>query len=89
MFVWKEMFPFYQQKIIPKSLIGYPFRVQHISFESEAIYTGSAVVVNGAGPNGAPGIVQIYPGQRWEMFAGGFSLPWCIYHPIYYNYCIL
>ena len=62
---WKmrQTFPFYQQEIIAKSLIGHPFE-KHISFESEAIYTGSAVVVNGAGPNGAPGIVQIYPGQR-------------------------
>lgn len=29
---------------------------------SEAIFTGSAVVVDGAGPKKAPGIVQIYPG---------------------------
>lgn len=31
-------------------------------YDTRAIYTGSAVVVNGAGPNGTPGVVQIYPG---------------------------
>ena len=31
--------------------------------QREAIYTGSAVVLEGAGPQGAPGVVQIYPGR--------------------------
>ena len=32
-------------------------------YDNEAIYTGSAVVVDGAGPGGkGPGVIQIYPG---------------------------
>ena len=31
---------------------------------NQAIYTGSALVLPGAGPSGAPGIVQIYPGAE-------------------------
>ena len=31
-------------------------------YDNEAIFTGSAVVVDGAGPGGKPGIVNIYPG---------------------------
>eukprot|EP00935_MAST-01C_sp_MAST-1C-sp1_P000249 g249.t1 len=31
-------------------------------YDNEAIFTGSAVVVSGAGPDGQPGIVHIYPG---------------------------
>lgn len=31
-------------------------------YDNKAIYTGSAVVVEGAGPHGAPGVVNIYPG---------------------------
>ena len=32
------------------------------SYDNQAIFTGSAAVVPGAGPNGASGVVQIYPG---------------------------
>lgn len=32
------------------------------AYDNEAIFTGSGVVVDGAGPNGQPGVVQIYPG---------------------------
>eukprot|EP00913_Durusdinium_trenchii_P010821 g10150.t1 len=32
------------------------------TYDTVAIYTGSAVVVDGAGPAGQPGVVQIYPG---------------------------
>ena len=31
-------------------------------YDNEAIFTGSGVVVDGAGPDGKPGIIQIYPG---------------------------
>lgn len=31
-------------------------------YDNEAIFTGSAMVVDGAGPGGAPGVVNIYPG---------------------------
>ena len=31
-------------------------------YDNEAIFTGSAVIVNGAGPGGKPGVVNIYPG---------------------------
>ncbi|KAL3904877.1 MAG: hypothetical protein SGPRY_011125 [Prymnesium sp.] len=31
-------------------------------YDEQAIFTGSAAIVDGAGPKGAPGIVQIYPG---------------------------
>lgn len=31
-------------------------------YDNEAIFTGSATVVDGAGPNGAAGIVNVYPG---------------------------
>merc|ERR1719189_2601889 len=32
-------------------------------YDTQAIFTGSAIVVDGAGPNGQPGVVQIYPGM--------------------------
>lgn len=32
------------------------------AYDTRAIYTGSAAVIQGAGPNGSRGIVQIYPG---------------------------
>ncbi|KAJ1449760.1 glycosyl hydrolase [Pelagophyceae sp. CCMP2097] len=32
------------------------------AYDAVAVFTGSAVVVEGAGPGGAPGVVQIYPG---------------------------
>ena len=32
------------------------------SYDSNAIFTGSALVLEGAGPKGSRGIVQIYPG---------------------------
>ena len=31
-------------------------------YDNEAIFTGSAIVMDGAGPNGTKGVVQIYPG---------------------------
>lgn len=32
------------------------------AYDTRAIYTGSAAVIQGAGPNGSRGVVQIYPG---------------------------
>lgn len=43
-------------------------------YDTRAIYTGSAVVVDGAGPEGkGPGVVQIYPG----LCTGSKALPGC------------
>lgn len=46
-------------------------------YDAVAIYTGSALVLAGAGPSGAPGIVQIYPGlcdARWPECKTGTLL---------------
>ncbi|KAL1518961.1 hypothetical protein AB1Y20_003231 [Prymnesium parvum] len=47
-------------------------------YDNEAIFTGSAVVVDGAGPHGARGVVQIYPGlcnkDDWPSCATGTLL---------------
>lgn len=47
-------------------------------YDNEAIFTGSAVVVDGAGPDGKPGIVNIYPGlcnkDDWPACATGTLL---------------
>ena len=48
-------------------------------YDNEAIYTGSALVIDGAGPGGVgPGIVQIYPGlcnnKDWPNCATGTLL---------------
>ncbi|CAK9039597.1 Beta-fructofuranosidase [Durusdinium trenchii] len=47
------------------------------TYDTVAIYTGSAVVVDGAGPAGQPGVVQIYPGlcdAGWPLCLTGTLL---------------
>lgn len=36
--------------------------IRKTPYDNQAIFTGSAVVVDGAGPGGQPGVVNIYPG---------------------------
>lgn len=47
-------------------------------YDARAIFTGSAAVVDGAGPGGAPGVVQIYPGlcekETWANCSSGTNL---------------
>ena len=47
-------------------------------YDNEAIFTGSAVVVDGAGPGGVPGVVHVYPGlcnkQDWPSCSTGTLL---------------
>ncbi|CAJ1356095.1 unnamed protein product, partial [Effrenium voratum] len=51
---------------------------QRTYYDDVAIYTGSAVVLEGAGPKGARGIVQIYPGlcseHSWPLCDTGTLL---------------
>ncbi|KAH8080327.1 beta-fructofuranosidase [Aureococcus anophagefferens] len=47
-------------------------------YDARAIFTGSAAVVDGAGPGGAAGVVQIYPGlcekETWANCSSGTNL---------------
>lgn len=60
-------------------------------YDNEAIFTGSATVVNGAGPNGSAGVVNIYPGlcnkQDWPACETGTLLAMAI--PADYNDVLL